>query len=92
MATINKKVWREYFDKIISGKKKLDLRLAHFEINEGDTLVLEEWDKDEKEYTGRKVEVVATYILKTKGQTFWPQEEVDKYGFQTIQFEPKNES
>jgi len=47
------------------------------------------WDKDKKEYTGRKVEVVATYILKTKGQTFWPPEEVEKYGFQIIQFAPK---
>ncbi len=50
---------------------------------------MEEWDKDEKEYTGRKVEAVVTYILKTKGQIFWPQEEVDKYGFQIIQFEIK---
>jgi len=89
MATIHKKVWPEYFEKIISGKKKLELRLADFEINEGDTLVLEEWDKDKKEYTSRKVEVVATYILKTKGQTFWSPEEVEKYGFQIIQFEPK---
>ncbi|OHA14327.1 MAG: hypothetical protein A2909_02470 [Candidatus Tagabacteria bacterium RIFCSPLOWO2_01_FULL_39_11] len=89
MATIHKKVWREYFEKIISGKKKLELRLADFEVNEGDTLVLEEWDKDKKEYTGRKIEVVATYILKTKGQTFWSPEEVEKYGFQIIQFEPK---
>ena len=89
MATIHKKVWREYFDKIISGKKKLELRLADFEVQEGDTLVLEEWDKDKKEYTGRKVEVVATYIFKTKGQTFWPPQEVEKYGFQIIQFEPK---
>lgn len=45
MTTINKKVWREYFEKIISGNKKLELRLADFEVNEGDTLVLEEWDK-----------------------------------------------
>jgi hypothetical protein len=30
-----------------------------------------------------------TYLLKTKGQTFWPPEEVEKYGFQIIQFEPK---
>jgi len=89
MATIHKKVWREYFEKIISGKKKLELRLADFEINEGDTLVLEEWDKDKKEYTGRKIEVVVTYILKTKGQIFWPLEEVEKYGFLIIQFEPK---
>lgn len=89
MATIHKKVWREYFEQIISGKKKLELRLADFEVNEGDTLVLEEWDKYKKKYTGRKVEVVAIYILKTKGQTFWLSEEVEKYGFQIIQFEPK---
>ena len=90
MATIHKKVWREYFEKIISGKKKLELRLADFEVNEGDTLVLEEWDKDKKEYTGRKVEVIANYILKTKGQTFWSPEEVEKHGFQIIQFEIKS--
>ena len=89
MATILKKVWLEYFEKIISGKKKLELRLADFEINEGDTLILEEWDKDKKEYTGRKVEVIVTYILKTKGLTFWTPEEVEKYGYQIIQLEQK---
>jgi hypothetical protein len=90
MVTIHKKVWREYFEKIISGKKKLELRLADFEVNEGDLLVLEEWDKDKKEYTGRKVEVVVTYVFKTKGQIFFPPEKVEKYGFQIIQFEPKD--
>jgi len=62
MTTIHKKVWREYFEKIISGRKKFELRLADFDIHEGDTLVLEEWNKDKKEYTGREIEVVATYI------------------------------
>lgn len=89
MEIIHKKVWPEYFQKIIPGKKKFELRLADFEMNEGDTLVLEEWDDNKKEYTGRKVEVVATYIFKTKDQTFWPSKEVKKYGFQIIQFEPK---
>ena len=89
MATIRKKVWPEYFEEIVAGKKRFELRLADFEVNEGDALVLEEWNKDKKEYTGRKVQVIATYILKTKGQTFWPQEEVEKYGFQIIQFEVK---
>lgn len=89
MATIHKKVWCEYFEQIISGKKKFELRLADFEVNEGDILVLEEWNKDAKEYTGRKVEVVATYILKTKDQTFWAQEDVDRHGFLVIQFEVK---
>lgn len=89
MTTIHKKVWPEYFEKIISGQKKFDLRLADFEVNEGDILVLEEWDQNKKEYTGRRVEVLATYILKTKDQTFWPLEEVEKHGFQIIQLEPK---
>ena len=89
MKTIRKKVWPEYFEKIISGKKKFELRLADFEINEGDVLILEEWDNNKKEYTGRKIEVIATYIIKTKDQNFWPQDEVEKYGFQIIQFEPQ---
>lgn len=90
MATIRKKCWPKYFEEIMSGRKKFELRLADFEINEGDTLILEEWDNNKKEYTGRKIEVITTYIFKTKNRTFWPQEEIDKYGFQIIQFESKN--
>lgn len=86
---IKKKVWPEYFEKIVAGKKKVELRLADFEVNEGDTIVLEEWDPNKKEYTGRKVEVLATYVLKTKGLKFWSPEEIEKHGFQIIQFEPK---
>lgn len=89
MKTIHKKVWPEYFALILSGKKKMELRLADFDVAEGDKLVLEEWDPQNKQYSGRKIEVVATYILKTKGQQFWPAEEVEKYGFQVIQFEKK---
>jgi len=89
MATIHKKVWEEYFEEIIAGKKKFELRLADFEVNKGDILVLEEWDKDKKAYTGRKIETTATYVIKTKNVPFWPQEDIDKYGFQIIQLEIK---
>ena len=89
MVSIRKKVWPEYFEEILSGKKKFELRLADFEVREGDILILEEWDNGRQKYTGRKIEVVATYILKTKGQKFWPQEDVEKYGLQIIQFGPK---
>lgn len=89
MPPIHKKVWPEYFEKIVSGEKKFELRLADFEVNKGDSLILEEWDNNKKEYTGRKIEVVATYIIKTKDLTFWPKEDIEKYGFQVIQFEPK---
>jgi hypothetical protein len=89
MATINKKAWKEYFEKIISGEKKFDARIADFEIKEGDTLILEEWDEDKQEYTGRKLETTATYILKTKDVSFWSKEDIGKYGFQIIQFDIK---
>lgn len=89
MAVIHKKIWPKYFDEIASGKKKFELRLGDFEVNEGDTLVLEEWDNEKKAYTGRTVEVIATYVLETKGQKFWTQEKVEKYGFQIIQIEKK---
>lgn len=87
MRTIHKKVWPEYFDLILAGKKKVELRLADFDAAEGDTLVLEEWDPERKEYTGRKTEATATYILKTKGQEFWSEEDTARHGFQVIQFE-----
>ena len=87
MAIIHKKTWKDLFEKIITGEKKFDVRIADFEINEGATLMLEEWDEDKKEYTGRKVETTATYILKTKNMEFWSKEDVDKYGFQVIQFD-----
>jgi ASC-1-like (ASCH) protein len=89
MATIHKKVWKEYFEKILAGEKKFELRLADFEINEGDTLVLEEWDNKKQKYTGRKIETNATYIIKTKDLPFWTGEEIKKYGYQVIQFDIK---
>lgn len=89
MATVQKKILKEHFENILIGKKKFELRLADFEISEGDTLVLQEWDSENKVYTGRTIEVIATYILKTNEVKFWKPEEVEKYGYQIIQFEQK---
>ena len=36
------------FELVKSGKKKFELRLADFDIKEGDTLVLKEWDLEIK--------------------------------------------
>ena len=83
---IEKKVWLEYFDKILSGEKNFELRLADFECNKGDILVLKEWNPEKKEYTGREIEKKVTYVSKTKDVPFWSQEEIDKYGFQVISF------
>jgi ribosomal protein S17 len=83
---IEKKIWPLYFQKIIDGVKTYELRLADFECGDGDVLVLREWDPKTKEYTGRVVEKTITYVLKTKDQTFWSKEDVEKYGLQIIAF------
>ncbi|MDO8513019.1 MAG: DUF3850 domain-containing protein [bacterium] len=84
---IKKKIWTEYFEKVASGEKKFEVRLADFEVNEGDTLVLEEWDHKKNRYTGRRVETKVSFVVKTKELTFWNQDEIDKKGYQIIQIE-----
>ncbi len=81
MRIIKKKSWPEIFEKVLSGEKKFDLRLGDFEISEGDILILEEWDPEKEEYTGRKLEKKVGFVLKTKDVEFWPEEDVNKFGF-----------
>lgn len=81
-----KKVWPEYFQKILDGEKNFEIRLADWECKEGDILVLQEWNPNTKEYTGRVIEKEVTYVAKTKDISFWPKEEIDKHGFLIIGF------
>lgn len=88
MAIIKKKILPEYFDAIVSGKKKFELRSNDFDIAEGDTLLLEEWDPQVKQYTGRSVEKNVTYVLKVSiDKLFWPEEEIKNKGLQIISIE-----
>jgi hypothetical protein len=84
---IEKKVWSEYFQMILDGTKKYELRLADFEVEPGDMLWLREWDKDKKNYTGREIRKPVSYVLKTKDIKFWSEEEISKYGYQIIAFD-----
>ena len=80
MRRIEKKTWPEYYERILNGDKTYDVRLADFECEEGDVLVLKEWDPKTKEYTGREMEKKITYVFNTKDIEFWSKEEIDKYG------------
>jgi ASC-1-like (ASCH) protein len=86
MATVNKKIWPEYFKLVQSGKKGFELRLNDFDVAEGDTLVLEEWDPNTKEYTGRKIEKQVGYVLRFKLDDFGQKAEIEEKGLQVIQF------
>jgi ASC-1-like (ASCH) protein len=87
MTEIRKKVWPEYFEKVLSGEKKVELRLADFTCNTGDVLVLEEWNPQTKRYTGRQIRKKVSYVMKTKDAPFWTKEEIEKYGYMILQME-----
>ncbi len=86
MAIIKKKIPPEYFELIKSGKKKFELRLADFDIKEGDILVLEECDPKTRQYTGRTIEKKVDYILKFNLDDFGQKKEIEEKGLYIIQF------
>lgn len=78
---IEKKTWPEMFQKILDGEKTFDLRVADFEVEEGDILVLREFDPKTNQYTGRSVEKTISFVLRTNKLNFYDQDDVKKYGF-----------
>lgn len=86
MAEIRKKIWPETFKLVASGKKKFELRLADFEINEGDTLILEEWNPETKQYTGRTIEKKVELVRKFNLDDYGQKKEIEEKGLYIIQF------
>lgn len=81
---IEKKVWPDFFKKIVNGDKNFELRLADFKCKPRDILILKEWNPKTKNFTGRVIEKKVTYVMKTKNVKFWSEKDIQKYGFQVI--------
>ena len=86
MAVIKKKTWPELFELVKAGKKNFDMRAADFDIQEGDTLVLEEWDPKKQEYTGRTIEKEVKYVLRFGLDDFGQKQAIEENGLYVIQF------
>jgi hypothetical protein len=87
MRKIEKKAWPELFEKILSGSKTFDLRVNDFDIDEGDILVLKEWDPKTKSYTGREIEKTVGFVGKwtiDELTKFWPRKDIEDKGLQVI--------
>lgn len=87
MAEIKKKCWPELFQKVLEGKKNSDVRLADFEIKEGDILILEEYNPETKEYTGRAIKKKVKNLTKLNLTDFNSFEELKKSGHWLMEFE-----
>ena len=84
MSRIEKKMWLESYEAVLSGVKTYDLRLADWTVEPGDTIVFREWNPDTEQYTGRELERKVGYVGKTKDWEVWSKEDIEKYGFQII--------
>ena len=84
MSEIHKKILPEYFEQVANGNKTFELRLADWECEAGDILILDEIHSDTKEPTGRFIKKRVGYVLKTKDVTLFSPEDVEKHGYQVI--------
>jgi hypothetical protein len=57
------KTWPEYFGSVLDGSKRFEVRKDDRNFAPGDVLILEEYDPDREEYTGREVSRRITYKL-----------------------------
>jgi hypothetical protein len=86
--TITEKVAHEVFDRIVMGDQR-GLRLAEGTAQQGDTMILEEWHPQTREYTGRKIETVVTAVRPLPAAAEWAAPVKEEERLQLVQFEPK---
>ncbi len=58
------KTWPEYFQLMVNGDKSFELRKNDRDFQVGQKLILKEYDKDLKEYSGRILHCNISYVLK----------------------------
>jgi len=86
MAVIRKKIWPKWFKIMKAEKKNVELRLADFQIKRGDVLILEEWDPENKEYTGKLLRKNVKKVTKLNLLDFYTAKDLKKYGCYLIEF------
>lgn len=82
---IYKLITKKYFNDIKNGNKKFEVRLNNFKCKKRDIIVLIEIN-NKGIYTGNIMCKKINYILNLNKLKFYSKEEIDKYGYQIIQF------
>lgn len=57
------KTHTKYFDRVLFGVKTFEVRLNDRDFQTGDTLILEDYDPDTKQYSGRELTYNIGYVL-----------------------------
>ena len=76
----------------IDGRKRFEVRLADFDCEPGDILVLKEQKPGSDELTGREIECEVLYEFNTKDvEKFYKKEEIEKHGLAILAIRKKFE-
>jgi Domain of unknown function (DUF3850) len=63
MAKTHKlKTWTKFYDAVEGGHKRFEIRKNDRGFQVGDTVVLQEWDKEDELYTGLEISGEISYI------------------------------
>jgi ASC-1-like (ASCH) protein len=57
------KLWCEFYEDVRSGDKSFEIRKNDRDYQTGDTLILNEFDYDSDDYTGRWMQATVKYVL-----------------------------
>ena len=87
MRTIKKRTWKHYFGLMFDGFKNVEVRLADFELEVGDTIIFEEYDHLKQEYTGRTITRRVNQLFKIHPEAFNPIADIEKYGQYVMELE-----
>lgn len=82
---VEKKTWPELFELVLKGKKNFDLRLADFDLKEGDILVLKEFDPKAGKFSGRSIEKKCKNVVKVNPFEFHSAGKIKKFGLYLIE-------
>jgi len=81
---IHKKTISSLFTEVLNGSKTFDVRLADWQCEPGDILIMDEIDDFTKLPTGRSVRKIVGYIQTTKEEYFYSKKDIEMYGLQVI--------
>jgi len=82
---IKKKCWPKQFTQVLLGEKRYELRLADFDVSKDDTLILEEYNPETKEYTGRTIEKKVSFVTKFDINAFGQKKDIEEKGLYVIE-------
>jgi len=84
---IEKRVWKPFFEDLITDKKNFDIRLADFKLTDGDEVLFREYDQGKREYTGQNILVKVKNLHLIKFGDFYPIEKIAECGYEFWAFE-----